>query len=171
MIRDFAFVRIGDPAVADDCTNETFLRVLTTDGRFRCRGAGVRPWLFTIVRNVVRDHGRKAYHRVETLTGLSYDTCDNTADPAYILLAAETRQELDRHLDQLSASQAACLRLRFYQDRSIQQTANLMCLTDNAVKVLQYRAVRKLAQIYADADEHAPGHPSRGPKRLLAALG
>lgn len=48
-----------DPHVAEDLTQETFLKAWRAVGTFR-RGAPVLPWLYTIARNALIDSGRSA---------------------------------------------------------------------------------------------------------------
>ena len=57
----------GDPAVAEDLTQDTFLRVLEADYEPRDEE---RAWVFQIARNLARDHSRRAIHRGPTLPGL-----------------------------------------------------------------------------------------------------
>ena len=55
----------GDADVAEDIAQEAFVRLLKQnlpDGE-------VRPWLFTVAMNLVRDHARKTDRRQRLLTG------------------------------------------------------------------------------------------------------
>lgn len=67
MVRRYLLTRVGDPQAADECLNETFLRAIARRNDFRCAGDGVRPWLFTIARNIAHDHAKKAWRHRETL--------------------------------------------------------------------------------------------------------
>src|SRR4029077_2861318 len=48
---------LDDPAAADDLVMETFLRLHRHRARWR-EGTPLRPWLFTIARNLARNHLR-----------------------------------------------------------------------------------------------------------------
>ncbi|MBY0503059.1 MAG: sigma-70 family RNA polymerase sigma factor [Bryobacteraceae bacterium] len=51
---------VRNPATAEDCVQETYLRARRTYHRFQ-PGTNCRAWLFTILLNVVRHHRRDAY--------------------------------------------------------------------------------------------------------------
>ena len=53
---------------------------------------------------------------------------------------------------QLGDEQRECVLLRFIQGFSVVETAEVMGKTDGAIKALQYRAVRKLADLLAPQD-------------------
>jgi len=53
----FVLRRVGDRSLADDLTQEAFLRAERSIGTYR-REASLRSWIFTIALNVVRDHFR-----------------------------------------------------------------------------------------------------------------
>lgn len=145
-IHSFTLARTGDPMAAEDCTSETFLRAFSGRSSFACRGDGVRPWLFTIARNIVLDYGKKAHRRAETTTAVIDDRASYQEDPESTVVRAEAQREILRHLDQLPRDQAQVLRLRFFEDLTVRQTAHAMLRSEQAVRTLQYRAIRKLAR-------------------------
>lgn len=55
----------GDADVAEDIAQEAFVRLL----RQNLPDGEVRPWLFTVAMNLVRDHARKTDRRQRLLTG------------------------------------------------------------------------------------------------------
>src|SRR5262245_36741090 len=60
------FVRQGKrQADAQDLVQQTFLHVHRARYEYRT-GDALRPWLFTIARNVGHDHGRRQQRRPET---------------------------------------------------------------------------------------------------------
>ncbi len=66
-IRGYLRHRLGDAGVAEDLAAETFARAFAARGRFRDKGAGVRPWLYTIATNLLRDEARRRSGRRELL--------------------------------------------------------------------------------------------------------
>ena len=48
---------------------------------------------------------------------------------------------------QLGAEQRECVMLRFIQGMSVSETAAIMGKNDGAIKALQHRAVKKLAEL------------------------
>lgn len=64
-IRRFVLRHVGSETLADDLTQETFLRVQRSSSSYRGE-ASPRSWLCAIALNVVRDHFRAAGRLVDT---------------------------------------------------------------------------------------------------------
>lgn len=148
-VRRFTLKATRDPFTAEDCTSETFVRALARRSRFQCQGKGVRPWLVAIARNLVIDQYKRAANRREVCTPYLPDQPDQTATPEQAALRAATASEIKRCLDILPRDQAECIRLRFFAGLSVQETGAAMNRRDNAVRALQYRALRNLKPMVA----------------------
>lgn len=143
-----AFSALQDPGCADECVSETFVRAIRSRHLFRCHGDGVRPWLVTIAHNVVRDVTRKPARWRELPTSDVMDQRDHNADPALLVERRERDGELWRRVASLPVSQRVCVMLRFFEDRSVDEVARSLRKGNDAVRALQYRAVRTLAAMY-----------------------
>lgn len=146
-IHGYVLSRTRDVDAADDCTSLTFLRAFARRESFTDRGDGVRPWLFTIARNVVHDH-LKARRR-EVLQADVDCGVDRAPSPEPWMLQVERRATIDRRIGQLPPDQARCVRLRFLDEMSVAETARVMDRAEPAVRALQYRAVRGLREAVA----------------------
>lgn len=149
MLRRYLMTRVQDQQAAEECTNETFLRAIANRRAFNCTGDGVRPWLFTIARNVAYDYHRKAWRRLETPVEVTDDRRDDAPTPEQATVLSYTAEELARCVDELPGEQGDCVRLRFFDGLSVEQTARVMHRQRGAVRALQYRAMRNLAQLVA----------------------
>lgn len=145
MIRQYLAKRLPDYQTAEECTNETFLRAMARRNRFRCSGVGVRPWLYTIARNLALDFYKQAHWRRETPVAAIIDGAIAEPTPEQRALRQATLAELAHHVERLPHDQALCVRLRFFADLSVEQTARAMDRNEGAVRALQFRAVRNLA--------------------------
>lgn len=88
----FALYLSGDPAVAEDITSETFLRVWVSDQPVRM--ASVKGWLFVIARNLFRQELRRAVRREPLDDGVASSDC--------LAAGAEVKQEYERVLAALA---------------------------------------------------------------------
>lgn len=115
--------------------------------RFRDHGRDVGAWLQTIARNLIYDHLWSARHNREFPVG---DDMPDHAEMSAVeasLLAAEGERLLLRAIDRLSDDQRECVRLRFLRGMSVAGAATAMGRSENAVKAVTFRAVRRLAII------------------------
>lgn len=160
----YVLPRIGDSCLAEDLTSETFLRALRRIASVSYQGRDVAAWFITIARNLVLDHVKSSRARYEVPTadlgqqgggGQTFSPAFSDAPPSQSgpeqhVLAEAIHGELLRCVRQLNADQRECIRLRFLLGLSVTETALLMRRNEGAVKALQHRAIRRLAQLFPD---------------------
>jgi RNA polymerase sigma-70 factor, ECF subfamily len=147
MVFRYVLFRIGDRQLAEDLTAETFLRALRRIGSVSYQGRDIGAWFVTIARNLVLDHVKSSRYRLEQTTSEIADLSPATSGPEQQVLDGATHEELLRCVAKLNADQKECIALRFLQGLSVAETARLMGRNEGAVKALQHRAVRRLAQL------------------------
>lgn len=148
MVFRYVLFRVGgDRAFAEDVTSETFLRALRSIGSVSYQGRDVGAWFVTIARNIVYDHVKSSRYRLEVTTAELQDNREETSGPEQEVMTEATNAELLRCVSQLGDDQRECIVLRFIEGKSVSEVAQLMDRNEGAVKALQHRAVRRLAQI------------------------
>lgn len=147
----YVLFRVGDRSLAEDVTSETFLRALRRISTVSYQGRDVGAWFVTIARNLVLDHVKSSRYRLEVTTAEISDASMSGGQagggPEHEVLAAATNAELMRCVAKLNADQQECVMLRFMQGLSVAETAAIMGRNEGAIKALQHRAVRRLAQL------------------------
>jgi RNA polymerase sigma-70 factor (ECF subfamily) len=143
----YVYYRVYDRATAEDFTSETFLRALRRIGGLTYQGRDIGAWFVTIARNIVIDHVKSARNRLEVTTPEILDSSDSEPGPEASVLTALTTEHLMRAVGKLGDDQRDCITLRFIQGLSVSETAQVMGRNDGAIKALQHRAVRKLADL------------------------
>jgi RNA polymerase sigma-70 factor (ECF subfamily) len=143
----YVLFRVGDRNLAEDVTSETFLRALRSIGSISYQGRDVGAWFVTIARNIVFDHVKSSRYRLEVTTPELADNREPAAGPEQEVMADATNAELLRCVAQLGEDQRECIVLRFIQGLSVAETAARMGRNEGAIKALQHRAVRRLAQL------------------------
>jgi RNA polymerase sigma-70 factor, ECF subfamily len=144
----YVLFRVGDRELAEDVTSETFLRALRRIGTVTYQGRDVGAWFITIARNLVLDHVKSSRFRLEVVAAdVADDTKQVQVGPEQQVISNATRAALLACIDQLGDDQRECIVLRFLQGLSVAETAKIMNRNDGAVKALQHRAVRRLAQL------------------------
>jgi RNA polymerase sigma-70 factor (ECF subfamily) len=143
----YVYYRVGSRQLAEDLTSETFLRALRRISSFTWQGRDFGAWLITIARNLVADHFKSGRFRLEVTTGEMVDADQVEDGPEGAVMEAFTNQALLEAVKRLNPQQQECLVLRFLQGLSVAETAKIMGKNEGAIKTLQYRAVRTLAQL------------------------
>jgi RNA polymerase sigma-70 factor, ECF subfamily len=138
---------LGDAALAEDVTQETFLRALRRISSVTYQGRDIGAWFVTIARNLIFDHVKSSRYRLESTTSDIVELSPSTHGPEQQVLDMATNEELLRCIRKLNADQQECISLRFLQGLSVAETATIMDRNEGAVKALQHRAVRRLAQL------------------------
>jgi RNA polymerase sigma-70 factor (ECF subfamily) len=148
MVFRFALVRMnGDRAQAEDIASETFVRALRRITSVTYQGRDIGAWFVTIARNLIFDHVKSSRYRLEHATDEIVEHSPSTHGPEQQVLDGATNDELLRCIRKLNPDQQECITLRFLQGLSVAETAVLMDRNEGAVKALQHRAVRRLAQL------------------------
>lgn len=143
----YVLFRVGDRTLAEDVTSETFLRALRSIRSISYQGRDVGAWFVTIARNIVFDHVKSSRYRLEITTAELADNREVTDGPEDEVLTDAANAELLRCVAQLGDDQRECITLRFIQGLSVAETAARMGRNEGAIKALQHRAVRRLAQL------------------------
>ncbi|GAB3293954.1 sigma-70 family RNA polymerase sigma factor [Parasphingorhabdus pacifica] len=150
----YVLFRVSDHSLAEDITSETFLRALRRITSISYQGRDVAAWFITIAKNLILDHIKSSRNRLEIPTAELIDSTQaarpQQAGPEQQVLTDVTHRELLQCVRQLNPDQRECIRLRFLQGMSVTETAAHMQRNEGAIKALQHRAIRRLAQLMPD---------------------
>jgi RNA polymerase sigma-70 factor (ECF subfamily) len=140
----YLYVRCGSHHLAEDLTAETFVRALRRLDSFTWTGKDIAAWFVTIARNLVVDHVKSSRYRMEVTTGELLDADEHAHAPETEVLAQMRDRRLLEAVKELKGDQQECIVLRFLQGLSLAETAAILGRKENAVKQLQFRAIRAL---------------------------
>jgi RNA polymerase sigma-70 factor (ECF subfamily) len=142
------YLSAREPREAEDLASEVWLDVAQGIGRFRGDEEGFRAWVFTIARRRLLDHRRRASVRrdkpvpQELLAG-DRRTGDVEGE-AMALLQADAAIAL---IASLPPDQCDVVLLRVIGDLSVADVAKILGKRPGAIRALQHRALKHLAQI------------------------
>ena len=132
---------LRDPDLAEDLTQETFVRVWQALPNYREQGY-FRAWLFRIARRLAIDAARFQKRHPKTRLWEMHDP--EAVDPLEHLERQQAVQELMQALETLKEEYRLVLILRFLLDLSVSETATVLGRSQGAVRVLQHRALQAL---------------------------
>ena len=138
----FCLSMLRDADQAADATQETALRFLKQLASFRGESQ-LQTWSLGIALNVVRESRRK--NRADT-TPLESDAEVAATLRVARLEDAEEQQKMRSILDQLPDRQREALVLRFFEQLSVEQTAQTMGCAVGTVKATVHQALRALRE-------------------------
>ena len=149
--------RIHTEADVEDLVSKVFERVVEHLPRFDPRRGQVRAWVLSIARNAVIDHYRlqKAAGDADAVERLA----DAALDPAKALEDDERDAELRVMLAGYSPEVREMFSLRFGEGLRLREIAELMELSEAAVKQRFSRTLRDLrAKLRASSNDKAAGY-------------
>lgn len=134
--------------VADDVASETWIDVARGLRGFSGDEAAFRTWLFTIARRRAVDHLRRQGRRPESAFAPEH-LADHpgTTDVAEQATSSVALRQLLAVVDQLSPDQREVILLCVLGGLRPAQVAPVLGKTEGAVRVLQHRALRRLAEL------------------------
>lgn len=142
-IYQFVYYRVGNQPQAEDLTSEIFVRMLEGLDRYEAQTGAFQGWLYGIARHVLADFWRRSYQMEQVPFEEFYALSQNNR-PHSARDLSQWRQAL---LAALPTNYRRVLELRILQGYSVAETAQEMGISENYVKVLQYRALKKAAKL------------------------
>jgi RNA polymerase sigma factor (sigma-70 family) len=140
------YAKVGNRPDAEDLTSQVFLGALP-HLRPAASGGEVHRYLLATARTVLADHWRR--HLGVQLTSLDEELAaadSGEAEPAGAPPSHRQRR-VRRLLGALPANHRTILELRFLSGCSLREAASRMGTTVGNAKVLQYRALRRAAEL------------------------
>jgi RNA polymerase sigma-70 factor (ECF subfamily) len=145
-IFQFIRLRVGEQALAEDLASEVFVKLVGSLQNHSAPRHSLRGWLFRVARNEIHDHYGKS-RQLPTTTLDEWLPASPDNDPEVQFMRSVSVEQARRAIRMLVADQQEVLILRFGQMLSLQETADIMGKSTNAVKSLQFRAINTLRNI------------------------
>ena len=147
---NFLFYLVKNRSVAEDLSHEVYIRVLKSYDRFEGKSSE-KTWLFSIAKNVAIDHFRKKQIRDKhAFTAFDWETeqlVSPVPSPEEYTEHNDQLQQILVALEECSGDQKMVVIMRYMQELSIQETAEVLGWTIGKVKTTQHRALKNLRQI------------------------
>jgi RNA polymerase sigma-70 factor (ECF subfamily) len=148
----YIFFRVNDHNEAEDLTAKAFLEAWEslTGTRRGEKIKNIRAWIYRIARNKVTDYQRtrKPQEPIDDNPDkkLQSDWLERELDDLVI------SRKLAQGVRQLQANYQEVIILRFINQMSHAEVAEIMNITESHVRVLQYRALHKMREIVSEVN-------------------
>jgi RNA polymerase sigma-70 factor, ECF subfamily len=140
----YAFYQLGDHHDAEDATERTFLAALRAIPEFRDQGSTFRAWLFRIAHNTVSNAHRTRARRLTRPLPDGFERPAPDADPAGLVARADEMREVRAAIAEMPDDRRQVILLRFVDDLSTAEIAEVLDRSPGAVRVLLHRSLRDL---------------------------
>jgi len=145
----FLLAAVRDEDLAETLAQDCFLKAYRNRASFR-GDAALNTWLMSIAVNLVRDHTRtrrfqfwrKVQHSAADSDWVAEGLPDRTISPEQRMFLSEQVQAVWNATHRLSEKQKTVFLLRFVEDFDILEIAEATGLSESAVNVHLFRAVR-----------------------------
>jgi RNA polymerase sigma-70 factor (ECF subfamily) len=132
----------GDRSAAEDIVNEAFLAIWEQAGSFNGSGSA-EGWVRRIVRNKAVDWIRKQRDLPmsdQVSDALTADSVSNSETPFDAAAKTSTERRLRAALDELSVDHRNVVWLCYYEERPLNEIADIVQCPENTVKTRLYHA-------------------------------
>ncbi len=138
---------IGDSGLADEITQEVFVRIFKGRKRWRPR-AKFTTWIYRMTINTSRELVRR-----KNRDGKLLDKVKHENQKEYQVDTKDSRQATLQHiLAELPTRQREAVVLRFYEKLSIRETAKIMGCRQGTVKSHLHKALKNLRNLLVQSE-------------------
>lgn len=148
-IYKYFYWQVKDPRLAEDFTGEVFLRAWKNWKRFKPDFSSA--WLYKIARNFLIDYLRAKKNKKEVSLETSIE---EGIEPSYDEDLIEKIQndndieDLRKAINSLPENLREVVILRFIEELSAREVGEILNITEVNVRVLQYRGLQKLKEVF-----------------------
>ena len=147
LIYRYVYSKVGNKEEAEDLTSEIFLKAVSSIDQQRSPQS-MQTWLFLIARITIADYWRAHYRLPKSsLDELLETGWQGPTEEEPAAISSGPTDRVQRLLQALPEHYREVLMCRFLLNLSIKATALRMGLTVANVKVLQFRALKRAADL------------------------
>lgn len=145
----FVFKRLGgNEEIAGDLTQQTFIKAMGHLNKYEDRGLPFSSWLYRIAQNEVSMFFRqqKKAFSVSIDEGRLMDMAGEANLTGY--MSSDEQEKLVLMLNQLNQDQLDLIELRFFQELSFKEIAEIYDITEANAKMKTYRILEKIGKMW-----------------------
>lgn len=149
----YIYYKIGNFTEAQDLTGQTFLKAFENIDSFELRDVAFSSWLYRIAHNLVVDYFRRESRREHVPIEEQPPAASNRGNPVESVMANLDSERLYAAIQKLTHNQREVLVLKFIDNLSNNQVAEIMGISVGAVKSTQKRGLLSLNRILGNSSK------------------
>jgi len=142
----FVFKRLGgDEDTAGDLSQQTFIKAMANMHKYEDRGFPFSSWLYRIAQNEVSMYFRQ--QKKQSSVPIDENRIQEVAMEAEIFrshMSMEDQEKLVELLNGLEESQLDLIELRFFQEMSFKEIAEIYSVSEATAKMRTYRILERI---------------------------
>jgi RNA polymerase sigma-70 factor (ECF subfamily) len=151
-VYNLAYRMLGDPGDAEDAAQEIFVRIYRQLGRYD-PARKFSTWTLAIATNYCIDQLRRRRMQLVPLENIIPWARAREAGPEGEAITQEERDEVQRQITRLPEKYRAPLILRYFEELSIAEIAEVLGMPEGTVKTQIHRARKALGKLLAEGEE------------------
>jgi RNA polymerase sigma-70 factor (ECF subfamily) len=151
-IFNYILRRTCNSYITKDITANTFFKALNNIQKFKWKGIPFSAWLYRIATNEIKQHYRKT-RRTVALTPEHTENLKSTVSSDSELLKAEEAMQKNEQYQRIHTAVSSlqlkyqnAISLRYFENMSIKEIADILKLSENTVKTHIRRGLKKLKE-------------------------
>lgn len=149
----FVFLKVSNKQEAEDLSQQVFMKAWENIWQFQDEGVPFSSWLYKIARNLVIDFYRTRRAVISLEETIESDVLLDEVDIGEEIVMNYDKQTLLASLNSLTDGQKDVVILRYIEDMSYDEIAKITGKNQAALRILQYRGMRKLKAILEGKNE------------------
>jgi RNA polymerase sigma-70 factor (ECF subfamily) len=137
----FIYRRVSHKQTAEDLTSQTFIKAWENIEKFDSEKGAFSSWIFTIAKNNIIDHYRRAKETYDLDKVFDLQSDEN------VEMQTGLRHQLEqirKYIEELSSDQKEIIIMRVWDDLSFKDIAAILNKSESSIKMTFYRAMEKL---------------------------
>ena len=147
----YVYYKVGNLTESQDLTGQTFLKAFENIDSYEMRDVAFSSWLYRIAHNLVVDFFRRESKRESVPIDDQPPTASPHGNPVESVLADLESERLYKAMHKLTHNQREVLVLKFIDNLSNTQVAEIMGISVGAVKSTQKRGLLALNRILSNS--------------------
>ena len=139
---------VKERQAAEEVAQDVFIKVFKSIQGFK-GDSKFSTWLYRVTRNCCLDHlrAKKIKYKEVEIEEFSMTRLDSATNALEMMINEERNERLRRCLSYLSAEDAAILTLFYFEERNLNEVADVLETSINSAKVRLHRARKRLASV------------------------
>ena len=139
---------------AEDVVQDTLIKVWNAHDRWQELDS-IEAYSLTIARNLSLDRIKKMENQNDSLEEQNTERLDeNTSTPSERMIQKDKLNIVKNIIDELPEKQRSCLQLRDIEGKPYKEIADILCITEDQVKVNIFRARQTVKQRFQQFDRY-----------------